>query len=225
MPGRVLSGPEVQPAEAPARGLPPECLPEECPPPKWPPPEWPPPLPCSASAGVRRQITDSKIGRMRSDRTRKAVRVTMALPQCGSSLLLFGWLGVCDLCRLIHAGHGSSSAGGQGTVRKDSRLRFLRAKWVAETRPLACWIGTSVWRSGALRFSSERRVRSLTHTLRSPLMATGYGPTDRPRSCLSRHLSGRAVWSEGRPTTQPWTGGLTPPVLPQHERGSSGSAG
>ncbi len=63
--------------KAPPAWLPPECLPEECPPPKWPPPEWPPPPPCCAFAGARRQITDSRIGRMRSDRRRKAVRVAM----------------------------------------------------------------------------------------------------------------------------------------------------
>jgi hypothetical protein len=86
-PDQKCSQPKCPPA-----WLPPECPPEECPP-----PEWPPPPPCSASAGARRQITDSKIRRTRSDRTRKAVRVAMALPQCGSSLLLFGWSGVCDL--------------------------------------------------------------------------------------------------------------------------------
>jgi len=93
-PDQKCSQPKCPPA-----WLPPECLPEEFPPPKWPPPEWPPPPPCCASAAARRQITDSKIGRMRGDRRRKAVRVAMAShpKECDSSLLLFGvWSGVCD---------------------------------------------------------------------------------------------------------------------------------
>ena len=85
--------PKCSHPKCPPAWLPPECLPEECPPPKCPPTEWPPP--CCASAGTRRQITDSKIGRMRGDRRRKAVRVAMAShpKECVSNLLLFGVVG------------------------------------------------------------------------------------------------------------------------------------
>jgi len=75
--------PKCSQPKCPPEWLPLECLPEECPPPKWPPPECPPPPPCCASAGARRQITDSKIGRMRGDRTRKAIRAAMAFPPQG----------------------------------------------------------------------------------------------------------------------------------------------
>src|SRR5713226_6127172 len=68
--------PKCSQPKCPPAWLPPECLPEECPPPKCTPPERQPP--CCASEGTRRQITDSKIGRMRGDRRRKAVRVAMA---------------------------------------------------------------------------------------------------------------------------------------------------
>ena len=74
MPGRVLSEPEVQPAEMPARGAPARRVPASG---------------VSAPASVLRlcgretQITDSKIGTMRGDRTRKAIRVPMAFPLQG----------------------------------------------------------------------------------------------------------------------------------------------
>jgi hypothetical protein len=83
LPDRKCSQPKCPPDWPPPPCLLEERPPEACPPEECPPPEWPPPPPCCATAGERRQITHSKIGRNCGDRTRKAIRVVMALPRQG----------------------------------------------------------------------------------------------------------------------------------------------
>ena len=79
--------PEDFPAEYAPPECPPECPPPECPPPaECPPPPPAPPPPCCPSAGARRQITQTKIGRMRGDRGRKPARLPMAFPTPGDPL-------------------------------------------------------------------------------------------------------------------------------------------
>src|ERR1700691_2961291 len=70
------------------------CVLEECPP-----PEWPPPPPCCASARLRKQTKDSKIERMRSDRTRK-VAVAMA-PHPNDVITFYSYVRVIYRFRFI----------------------------------------------------------------------------------------------------------------------------
>ena len=83
MPGRVLSEPEVQPAEVRARVAPAGVSAGRVPATKVAASGVAASTSVLASAGTRRQITDSKIGRTRGDRTRKAIRVAMAFPPQG----------------------------------------------------------------------------------------------------------------------------------------------